>query len=216
MLWWPLSPSSETSLRPPYSIGSVSPHLSEEPAASDNPSFAGSQPGGKLPAPLWGRTSWCPKAWWTDPWSCWSDIVHHPGKGAGKTFQKETQQNQEGDVWRTEKERGKEFVRASPPPLTLLWMKVMPSRWPARWPTGCGLSSRSVRLSHTLHRASSLPEKSSCEELSANATAFTSSSWASIWSRGCKQNSFFTHMKPGRCLQKVSAGGHRMPDKSSK
>uniref|UniRef100_A0AAV2L6S5 Uncharacterized protein n=1 Tax=Knipowitschia caucasica TaxID=637954 RepID=A0AAV2L6S5_KNICA len=59
-------------------------------------------------------------------------------------------------------------------------MKVMPSRCPASCPTGCGRSSLSVLRSHTLHSASSLPENSSCDELSANATAFTSSSCASI------------------------------------
>lgn len=73
----------------------VSPHLSGEPAASDNPSFAGSRPGAKLPAPLWGRTSWCPKAWWTDPWSCWWDIVHHPGKVDIRIFKKKPNKHQE-------------------------------------------------------------------------------------------------------------------------
>lgn len=60
-------------------------------------------------------------------------------------------------------------------------MKVIPSRCPANTPTGWGECSLSVRLSHTLHSASSLPENSSWDEASANATAFTSSSWASIW-----------------------------------
>lgn len=88
---------------------------------------------------------------------------------------------------------------------TLLWMKVMPSRWPASCPTGCGLSSRSVRLSHTLHSASSLPENSSWDELSANATAFTSSSWASIWwGWQQKKESVFTVWSVCTCVQECA------------
>lgn len=65
-------------LRPPSSP-TPPPHLSGEPAASGNPSSVGWQPGGTLPAPLWERTSWRPRAWWTGPSSCWSGSVHHPG-----------------------------------------------------------------------------------------------------------------------------------------
>lgn len=56
------------------------PHLSGEPAASGNPSFVGWQPAGRLPGPLWVRTSWRPRAWWTGPSSCWSDSARHPGR----------------------------------------------------------------------------------------------------------------------------------------
>lgn len=59
-------------------------------------------------------------------------------------------------LWELIMDRLMKYQQHSAP--TLLWMKVMPSRWPASCPTGCGLTSRSVRLSHTLHSASSLPE----------------------------------------------------------
>lgn len=64
---------------------------------------------------------------------------------------------------------------------TLLSMKVTPSRWPARMPTGRGSSSLIVRRSHTLQIASSPPENRMWELVSAKATAFTSSSWDSIY-----------------------------------
>lgn len=74
------------------------PHLSGEPAASGNPSFAGWQPGGTLPTPLWERTSWRPRAWWTGPSSCWSDTVRHPGTVTTQVNYKEKERKPKCEV----------------------------------------------------------------------------------------------------------------------
>mmetsp|Transcript_9411 Transcript_9411/g.23194 ORF Transcript_9411/g.23194 Transcript_9411/m.23194 type:complete len:243 (-) Transcript_9411:273-1001(-) len=73
-------------------------------------------------------------------------------------------------------------MKYRPSPLLSMW--VTPSVWPTSTPAGRAPPSGPppvaiVRLSHTLHVQSSEPEKSTCDESSAHATALTSLSWPS-------------------------------------